>query len=152
MTTHPILGPIASVHALGVATLEAIKTHSGCSIPTMLAEINARGREFDADHRAVGSLCAQDPQCYEGPIPCPHHVERVDDGGPAFPTFSAISHCDEGGMTLRDYFAAKVMQGICARNAEPCIWPESGAKKSYEIADALLRARSTATGDSHDRP
>lgn len=55
MTTHPLLGPIASVHALGVATLEAIKANSGCSIPTMLAEINARALEIASDP-ALSSL------------------------------------------------------------------------------------------------
>jgi hypothetical protein len=75
MTTHPILGELASVESLGRAVLEAIRSSGRCSIPTILAEINARALELNCDPRAVGSLCAQDPQCYEGPIPCPHHVE-----------------------------------------------------------------------------
>ena len=42
------------------------------------------------------------------------------------------------GMTLRDYFAAKAMQGICAR----VHWSHSGtAETAYEIADAMLKAR-----------
>ena len=42
------------------------------------------------------------------------------------------------GMTLRDYFAAKAMQGICAR----VHWSYSGAAKdAYEYADAMLEAR-----------
>jgi hypothetical protein len=44
-----------------------------------------------------------------------------------------------GGMTLRDYFAAKAMQSIC--NVWPRITPESTAKTAYEFADAMLRAR-----------
>ncbi len=61
MTTHPILGPIASVHALGVATLEAIKANSGCSIPTMLAEINARARELDVERVDDAILAEETP-------------------------------------------------------------------------------------------
>ena len=43
-------------------------------------------------------------------------------------------------MTLRDYFAAKAMQGFAACNAE---WPtaEAVAVNAYEWADAMLEAR-----------
>jgi hypothetical protein len=42
------------------------------------------------------------------------------------------------GMTLRDYFAAKAMQGICARVQ----WSYSGAAEdAYAYADAMLKAR-----------
>lgn len=64
---------------------------------------------------------------------------------PAFPTFSAISHCDEGGMTLRDYFAAKAMVGIVS-TASTAMRGFDGFEKhiaqhAYEVADAMLRAR-----------
>jgi len=41
-----------------------------------------------------------------------------NDGGPAFPIPASFSddrliHHQEYGMTLRDYFAAKALQGIC---------------------------------------
>jgi hypothetical protein len=39
-------------------------------------------------------------------------------------------------MTLRDYFAAEAMQGHC-----PSIPPEHAAKRAYEYADAMLKAR-----------
>lgn len=45
-----------------------------------------------------------------------------------------------GGMTLRDYFAAKAMQGFAAdpnTNGEPYLI----AKVAYDWADALLKAR-----------
>lgn len=60
-------------------------------------------------------------------------------GGPAFPTNHAMAENSEG-MTLRDYFAAKAMQGFAAD-------PNYGAKLSvmaecaYEWADAMLEAR-----------
>ena len=46
------------------------------------------------------------------------------------------------GMTLRDYFAAKAMQGMCV--GAPV--PQKGelkliATRSYEMADAMLKAR-----------
>ena len=54
--------------------------------------------------------------------------------GPAFP-------CDiETGMSLRDYFAAKAMQGILA-NPDIDGYPEDYAKKAYQYADAMLKAR-----------
>ena len=41
------------------------------------------------------------------------------------------------GMTLRDYFAAKAMQGILFEG----LLPEETAKNAYEMADAMLKAR-----------
>ena len=50
---------------------------------------------------------------------------------------------DEQGMTLRDYFAAKAMQGISATliqtNGEP-YWNVI-ATDSYKMADAMMKAR-----------
>jgi hypothetical protein len=43
------------------------------------------------------------------------------------------------GMTLRDYFAAKAMQGILADPSTPEIMDIAGA--AYEMADAMLKAR-----------
>ena len=58
---------------------------------------------------------------------------------PAFPNDT------DDGMSLRDYFAAKAMQGICAHSggASP-VWAENNsdiAEVSYELADAMLKAR-----------
>jgi hypothetical protein len=85
---------------------------------------------------AVGSLCSKDPHCIER-IPCPHHVERVG---------------------LRDYFAAKAMAALLANALDNEItfdgyasFEGMVAEQAYEQADAMLRARSTATGDSNDR-
>ena len=61
-------------------------------------------------------------------------------GGPAFP-----AHNHFYGMTLRDYFAAKAMQGLIERG-----FTEFGNKASayanlaYDYADAMLRAREQA--------
>jgi hypothetical protein len=61
-------------------------------------------------------------------------------GGPAFPHESgALMH---NGMTLRDYFAAKAMQGFAASESEQFSWTsESAADRAYEWADAMLKAR-----------
>lgn len=74
-------------------------------------------------------------------------MSKINDGGAAFPTFNAISHCDEGGMTLRDYFAAKALQGM----ASSSYWGDSVdadegnlsmvATHAYAMADAMLSAR-----------
>jgi hypothetical protein len=58
---------------------------------------------------------------------------------PAFPT--VMLDKPEGGMTLRDYFAAKAMQGL-VENANWRGMPEDAlAKESYKLADAMLKAR-----------
>jgi hypothetical protein len=69
-----------------------------------------------------------------------------DTGGPAFPR---TQWPNETGMTLRDYFAAKAMQGLLAgldREARRFIErdPEPAAtmsKACYSMADAMLKAR-----------
>ena len=52
----------------------------------------------------------------------------------------------EKGMTLRDYFAAKAMQADMSTYSEDLIyekkeWFNARAKKWYEVADAMLKAR-----------
>ena len=47
-----------------------------------------------------------------------------------------------GGMTLRDYFAAKVLQGMLASGNLPKTMPDADiAECSYNLADAMLKAR-----------
>ena len=61
-----------------------------------------------------------------------------DNGGPAFPfTDTDGSVCE--GMTLRDYIAAKAMQGMCSRGGYG-EWSHM-AEDAYGIADAMLEAR-----------
>ena len=61
-------------------------------------------------------------------------------GGPAFPLTNHGAQTlglHITGMTLRDYFAAKVIRecvNVCATN-------DSAAKEAYKIADAMLEAR-----------
>ncbi len=48
----------------------------------------------------------------------------------------------EDRVTLRDYFANSAMQGICAHPTGFGIATADGvAKRSYEIADAMLKQR-----------
>ena len=42
------------------------------------------------------------------------------------------------GMTLRDYFAAKAMQGMITRRI---LSDEDDAKIAYKMADAMMKAR-----------
>jgi hypothetical protein len=45
------------------------------------------------------------------------------------------------GMTLRDYFAAKAMQGIVSKEKSHVSWVDEYAKNAYKMADAMLKAR-----------
>jgi hypothetical protein len=60
-------------------------------------------------------------------------------GGAAFPN----SHFrNSNGMTLRDYFAAKAMQGfISDPDWRVDMMPEETARAAYHQADAMLKAR-----------
>ena len=74
----------------------------------------------------------------------------MNTGKPAFPT--VMIDKPEGGMTLRDYFAAKAMNGLLETAID---WFPTGrdadessleifkdlARDSYAIADAMLKAR-----------
>ena len=55
---------------------------------------------------------------------------------------------DQLGMTLRDYFAAKAMQGIFASNTEHDHADEhifdAVAEAAYKQADAMMEARDAA--------
>ena len=59
---------------------------------------------------------------------------------PAFPALHYDLADNEHGLTMRDYFAAKAMQGF-ASYIGPSMTFESRAKIAYEWADAMLKAR-----------
>jgi hypothetical protein len=58
-------------------------------------------------------------------------------------TGQPINGCFSPGMTLRDYFAAKAMQGLLANEGAPQVYREAG-RMAYELADAMLKAREAA--------
>ena len=49
-----------------------------------------------------------------------------------------------GGMTLRDYFAAKAMQSYLLDKDRDSFTFEQWAEAAYEMADAMLKARGQA--------
>lgn len=67
-------------------------------------------------------------------------------GGPAFP--SGMSDPETGnvvlptnaGMTMRDYFAAKALQGMLA-NSECYMTLDEVLLRAYQIADSMLKVR-----------
>ena len=68
-------------------------------------------------------------------------MSDIKTGGPAFPVFPETGGGHAAafqGMSLRDYFAAKAMQGVIA--AENYRTHEL-AQYAYEVADAMLKAR-----------
>ena len=67
-------------------------------------------------------------------------IQPINDGGPAFPGLHPSKDCryQDVGMTLRDYFAAAVLQGNLI---EPTANNDDVAKWAYSLADAMIRAR-----------
>jgi hypothetical protein len=71
-------------------------------------------------------------------------MDDIETGGPAFPS-PTDGMLDNWGMSLRDYFAAKVMQALLSS----CDLTKHGytteldrrAAQSYMTADAMLKAR-----------
>ena len=69
-------------------------------------------------------------------------------GGPAFPcdltAYDREVVENFQGMTLRDYFAAKAMQGMLAyAYFHPLAMEDGYARDAYVMADAMLKARGT---------
>jgi hypothetical protein len=61
----------------------------------------------------------------------------MNTGGPAFPCAPSPTHFSSSGMTLRDYFAAKAMQGLAGEIEDEA----RAARWCYEMADAMLSQR-----------
>jgi len=60
---------------------------------------------------------------------------------PAFPTTTEHGfNSGQEGMTLRDYFAAKAMQGLLSDTSIKST-PDQFAFNSYMVADAMMKAR-----------
>lgn len=80
-------------------------------------------------------------------------VSNPNNGGPAFPgrvdenaRLQAANNMRPipSGISTRDYFAAKAMQGICVnagRNGYSFVNVDELAVASYQIADAMLKER-----------
>lgn len=86
-------------------------------------------------------------------------MNKINNGGPAFPFeyHNQTSKDQDGffntgvlspgasqqfaGMTLRDYFAAKALQGFAASTARNNPTTDQIAQAAYALADAMLRAR-----------
>ena len=55
------------------------------------------------------------------------------------PAFPRTQWPNERGMTLRDYFAAKAMQGLLASDVYAP--KDKFAENAYAMADAMMKAR-----------
>ena len=72
-------------------------------------------------------------------------AKKVEDGGPAF-GYGNHEQGGHSGMSLRDYFAAKALQGLMSAHDSSGIWAaaeatERAAQVSYWAADAMIAAR-----------
>ncbi|KAF0844366.1 hypothetical protein FNL37_1810 [Methylovorus glucosotrophus] len=75
-------------------------------------------------------------------------MSEINTGGPAFPVIAenGMGHVSSG-VTVRDYFAAKALQGLLpagdprGRSAYTEMSSDELAKSAYQIADAMIRER-----------
>ncbi len=71
-------------------------------------------------------------------------MNNQNTGGPAFPTENEHQTSNHTyhfeGMTLRDYFAAKAMQGMLTRPGSITLIDD--ASFAYKMADAMMKVRS----------
>jgi hypothetical protein len=75
---------------------------------------------------------------------------KIEDGGTAFPLTEPVyrdgerAYGQSPGMSLRDYLAAKAMEGVLAgrrTSGAPTFAAEDDAEYCYRVADAMLAAR-----------
>ncbi|QMV32819.1 hypothetical protein 2A_00067 [Ralstonia phage Darius] len=78
-------------------------------------------------------------------------MDHTNNGGPAFPFVEPNNECNVAtGITARDYFAAKALEGLIASYASFQGDPldprfiDGNAKRCYAMADAMIRAREAA--------
>jgi len=73
-------------------------------------------------------------------------MSEQDDGGPAFPQVEykqGIPYMTIPGLSMRDYFAAKALQGLLANRSDGTV-PDSIdgiVSFSWRYADSMLKAR-----------
>jgi hypothetical protein len=70
-------------------------------------------------------------------------------GGPAFPVVPPSESVFFSGMSLRDYFAAAAMTGLCASFDGPCLddaFVSGVSRRAFDVADAMLAARERKEG------
>lgn len=71
-------------------------------------------------------------------------MDKIKDGGPAFPTDALKYDGDGQGMSLRDWYAGMALQGYLSNMPTAALSGENvdifvGA--CFEISDAMLKAR-----------
>lgn len=72
-------------------------------------------------------------------------MSKIKDGGAAFPVAVPVEfQFAEAGMSLRDWFAGQIANGMAAYSGTSGVsyGPGDIAGRSYQIADAMLLARS----------
>ena len=74
-------------------------------------------------------------------------MTTTNTGGPAFPQSREFGDFFTG-MTLRDYFAAKAMQGLLSNVEADDIATHRLTLVCYHIADEMLKARNDRQTDS----
>jgi hypothetical protein len=74
-------------------------------------------------------------------------MSETNDGGQAFPIpagdYTGSKHGNRAyaGMTLRDYFAAKALQGLLSAGMYDTKGSACCAGEAFALADAMLKAR-----------
>ena len=68
-------------------------------------------------------------------------MSNTNNGGPAFPCPRYLKGIGPDGMTLRDYFAAKVLQTYLADQTFKNVTQGQIARLAYDMADSMIDAR-----------
>ena len=65
-------------------------------------------------------------------------MNKINNGGPAFPIPHQNVNFSKPGMTLREWFAGQVLAGFCANQMSNDFTVEVIARLAYAQADAMI--------------
>lgn len=140
------LNEIAESVALNVVELMAKLSNAQSLAEVLKRNFESKEHECEAlrksieaaqsrgDDRPIVGMSAHAPA-----FPCEVDPERLEAGSHQ----TGHKQFQQYGMTLRDYFAAKAVQGICstANYMNGALLDRDVAARAYKMADAMLRAR-----------
>ncbi|NOY60285.1 MAG: hypothetical protein GXO75_15350 [Calditrichaeota bacterium] len=75
-------------------------------------------------------------------------MKKQNDGGPAFPVIGTPGAPEDyPGMSLLDYFAATILQGLMLRYNEPAYSDKGAIREAYRLASIAIEIKEELKDD-----
>lgn len=114
-------------------------------LEALLAEANNKGLIYWEPQTERGAVSKADMMALTDEIATIDFLVPPPENPNAFPFAAEYGHPGAcGGMTLRDYIAAKALPVLMSRHPADRLSKEDMARATYEFADAMLAARAAS--------